>query len=192
VEKANAVLANQAPERPGKSAATDRPVAPKAQPAGPSVEQTDLREGWNHVVRGGRVVKATNPPPNPNPSPQPVTEALEQPKVTTTRKTTGPKKPEPKSKAAAKPAAGKSKKAASSVKTVATKPIIPELVVPTQSSASPLEEISDLLDHLPIQACVELTRRVLTSLPSLPKGTARPRAVLKTVIPFVAEYGSTP
>ena len=39
---------------------------------------------------------------------------------------------------------------------------------------------------------MELTRRLLTAIPSLLKGTARPRAVLKTVILFVAEYGSTP
>jgi hypothetical protein len=75
-KEAKAALTKQAPERPGKSAATDRPVAPKAQRAGPTVEQMDLGEGWNHIVRG-RVVKATNPPPNSNPSPQPVTEALE-------------------------------------------------------------------------------------------------------------------
>ena len=83
-------------------------------------------------------------------------------------------------------------KAAASVKTAAAKPKTPELVVPTQSSTSPLEDISDLLDHLPIQACVELTRWLLTSISSLPTGAARPRAVLKTVILFVAEYGSTP
>jgi hypothetical protein len=64
------------------------------------------------------------------------------------------------------------------------------LVVPTQRSTSPLEEIG-VLDHLPIQACVELTRRLLTSV-SLPTGAAHPRAVLKTVILFVAVYGSTP
>ena len=38
---------------------------------------------------------------------------------------------------------------------------------------------------------MELTRRLLTSISSLPNGTARPRAVLNTVI-FVTEYGSTP
>ena len=78
------------------------------------------------------------------------------------------------------------------MKTVAAKPTTPELVVPTQTSNSPLEDISDLLDHLPIQACVELTRRFLTSISSLPTGAARLRAVLKTVNLFVAEYGSTP
>jgi hypothetical protein len=149
----------------------------------------ELGEGWKHVVRGGRVVKATTTP-IPNPSPQPVTKAPEQPKVAI-RKTARPKRPESKSTAAPKSAAGKSKKAAASVKTVAAKPTTTELVVPTQPSSSPLEDISDL-DHLLLQACVELTRRLITSISSLPTGAAHPRAVLKTVILFVAEYGSTP
>ena len=127
--------------------------------------------------------------PNKNPAPQPVTEVPRQPKVTATRKNAGPKKPEPKPTAAAQPAAGNSKKnVAASVKSAATKPTSPVLVVPT----IPLEEISDLLDRPPLQACVELTRRLLTSISLIPTGTARPRAVLKTVILFVAEYGSTP
>ena len=130
---------------------------------------------------------------NPNPPPQQVTEVPRQPKVTATRKKAGPKKREPKPTAAAQPAAGKSKKkVAAGVKTAATKPTTPVLVVPNQRPTNPLEEISDLLDRLPLQACVELTRRLLTSISSLPTGTARPRAVLKTVILFVAEYGSTP
>ena len=63
-------------------------------------------------------------------------------------------KPKAKSTAATKPAAGKTKKkAAASVKTAAAKPSTPELVVPTQSSTSPLEDISDLLDNFPTQAC---------------------------------------
>ena len=108
--------------------------------------------------------------------------------MTATRKKAGPKKTEPKPTAAAQPDAGKSKKkVAASIKTAATKPITPTLVVPT----NPLKEISYLLDSLPLQACVELTRRLLTSISSLPTGTARPRAVLKTVVLFVAEYGST-
>jgi hypothetical protein len=140
----------------------------------------------------GRVVKATTLP-IPNPFPQPVTEAPEQPKVTATRKTARPKKPEPKSTAGpTKPAAGKpKKKAAANVKTVAAKPKTPDLVVPTQTSYSPLKEISDL-NRLPLQACVELTRRLVTSISSLPTGAVRPRAVLKIVILFVAEHGSTP
>ena len=47
------------------------------------------------------------------------------------------------------------------------------------STQSALEEISDLLDNLPLDACVELTRRLLTALPTLPTGAARTRAVLK-------------
>ena len=132
----------------------------------------DLGEGWNHDVQGGRVVKATTTsPPNPNPPPPPVTEASEQPKVTATRKTAGPQKPEPKTTASPGPAAGKpKKKTAASVKTAAAKPTIPNLVVPTQSSASPRKEISDLLDHLPLHACVEVTRRLLTSISSSSQG----------------------
>jgi hypothetical protein len=83
------------------------------------------------------------------------------------------------------------KKAAASVKTTAAKPTTPNLVVPNQCSTSPLEEISDILDHLPLHACVGLTRRLLTSISSLPTEAARPWAVLKTVIIFVAEYCST-
>jgi hypothetical protein len=105
----------------------------------------------------------------------------------------GPKKPKLKSTAATKPATDKTKKkAAASAKTAAAKPTTPDMVVPTQFSNSPLEDFYDLLDRHPIQACVELTRRLLTSISSLPTGAARPRAVLKTVIFFVAEYGSTP
>jgi hypothetical protein len=63
--------------------------------------------------------------------------------------------------------------------------------MPPPVNPSPVEEISDLLDTLPMNACVELTRRLLTAVPSLPSGPARSRAVLKTVILFVAEYGST-
>jgi hypothetical protein len=113
--------------------------------------------------------------------------------VAATRKTARPKKHEPKSTAAPKSAAGKSKKkTAASVKTLVAKPTTRELEVLTQPSSSPLEDISDLLDRLLLQACVELTRRLLTSISFLPNGAARPRAVLKTVILFVAEYGSTP
>jgi len=112
--------------------------------------------------------------------------------VTATRKTAKPKKPEPKSTAATKPAAEKlKKKAAASVKTTATKPTTLDLVVPTQIPTSPLE-FSDLLDHLHLQACVELTRQLFTSISSSPTGAADPPAVLKTIILFVAEYGSTP
>jgi len=113
--------------------------------------------------------------------------------VTATRETARPQESESKNTAASKLAAGKSKKkAAASVKSPAAKPTTPNLVVPNKSFTSRLDKISDLLDHLPLRACVEPTRQILTSISSLPTGAARPRAVLKTVILFVAEYGSTP
>ena len=113
--------------------------------------------------------------------------------MTDTRKMDEPKKPKPKSAAATKPAAGKTnKKAAANVKNAAAIPTTPELVVPTQTSTSPTEDISDLLDHLIIQEGVELTRRLLMSISSLPAGAARPRVVLKTAVLFVAEYASMP
>ena len=116
-----------------------------------------------------------------------------KPEVTATRKTASTEKSEPKTTAGPKLAAVKSKKkAAASVKTAAAKPTTAQLVVPNQRSTSSLEEISDPLNHLPIHACVELTRLLLTSISSLPTGAACSPDVLKTVILFVAEYGSTP
>jgi len=115
------------------------------------------------------------------------------PIVTAKRETARPIKPELKSTAAPKRASEKSKKkGAASVKTAAATPTTPSLVFPTQSPTSTLEEISDLLDHLSLPACVELTRQLLTSISSLPTGAASPHAVLMTVILFVAEYVSTP
>ena len=193
-KEAKAALAKQAPVRSRKSVATSHPAAPKAQRVSPSAEQMELGEGWSHVVRGGRVAKATTPPtnPQPNPTPQPATKVPEQPTVTATRQKARPQKPEPKPTAAPKRAAGKSKKAAASVKTAAAKTSPPNLVIPTQSSTSPLEEILDLVDHLSLPSCAELTRRIIASIPSLPKGAARSRAVLKIVILFVAEDGDAP
>ena len=94
-KEASAALAKQAPKRSWKSVATGQPADPKAQRAGPSAEQMDLGDGWNHVTRRGRVVKATTIPPtnlHSNPPPQPVMEALVKPIVTATRQTTRPKK----------------------------------------------------------------------------------------------------
>jgi hypothetical protein len=47
---------------------------------------------------------------------------------------------------------------------------------PTPSS---VEDISDLRDSLPLEACVPLTRLLLASISSLHKGSARPWSVLK-------------
>ena len=51
-------------------------------------------------------------------------------------------------------------------------------------------KISDLLDNLPLDECVELSLRFLTSVHTVPNGAACSRAVMKTVYHFVAEYDS--
>ena len=65
-----AALANQALKRSRKSVPAGQPAAPKAQRASPYAQQMDLGQGWNPVVRGGRVVKAnTTQPFNPQTNP---------------------------------------------------------------------------------------------------------------------------
>ena len=103
----------------------------------------DLGEGWSHVVRGGRTVKASPP----KPTPQPVTETPIQPQVTATKKAAKPEKAEPKTTAAPKAAGGKPKKSA----TTSAKPVAAtQVVVNPHPTTSPLEGISDLLDNLPL------------------------------------------
>ena len=151
-KEARAALEKQAPFRSRKSVGRGQTSAPKAQRARPSAERMELGEGLNHVVRGGRVDKAsTTPTDNPHlkQSRQQVTKAPKQPKVTSTRETARPQKPVPKSTAAPKRSAGKSHKDEASVKAAAAKTTHRNLMVPNQTSTFPLEEISDLLDHLP-------------------------------------------
>jgi hypothetical protein len=113
--------------------------------------------------------------------------------VTATTKTVKPKKLAPKTTAAPKRAPVNSKSpTAASTKPAAAQPTPKKLVANPLPNNSPLKGISDLLDNLLLEACVELTCRQLTSISSLHTGAARPRAVLKTVILFVAEYGSSP
>ena len=57
-----------------------------------------------------------------------------------------------------------------------------KLVAPNQPTQSPIEEISELLDTLALNACVELTHRLLTSVPTFLSGPTRSRAVLKIVV----------
>ena len=72
-KEAKAALAKRAPGV-WKSDATSQSDAPKAQRIGPSAELTDLGEGWNQIVRGERVIKAsTTPTPKSKPIPQPGT-----------------------------------------------------------------------------------------------------------------------
>jgi hypothetical protein len=137
----------------------------------------------------GRVIKTTTPP-SPKPTSGPVTQSSTRTEVTTTRTESKTVKSAPKVMVGPKQAPV----------TESNKPSKPgqpwqpkskELVAPTQRTQSHIEEISDLLDNLPLNACVELTCRLLTSVPTLPYGPSLSRAVLKIVVLFIAEYGST-
>ena len=190
-KEAKAALAKQEPVRRRKSVATGQPAAPKAQRAGPSARQRDLGEGWNHVVRGGRVIKATTTPltkPNPNLSTQLVTEAPEQPK----EKRRGLRRLNPNLQQPLRRLLGSPRRKKPRV----SKPRPPNPQNPTwwphtkfhlPTPGNPLSPRSPSPPSI-----VELYRRALTSISSLPTGADRPWAVLKNVILFVAEYESTP
>jgi hypothetical protein len=136
------------------------------------------------VVRGGRVVKPTTPS-QLEPTLKPAA-APKQGKASASRK----------EGKAAQPAVEARQQAPMKKKAMTGKPSpLPNKPNPNPippPNPSPIDEISDLLDNLAVHACVELTRRLFTAVPSLPSGAARSRAVLKIVILFVAEYGSTP
>jgi hypothetical protein len=108
--------------------------------------------------------------------------------VKSTSKKVSSKKPEPKVSVAPKKAPTTK---ASTKECVANHAPLKQLVHPPTVNPSPVEEISDLLDTLSMKACVELTRRLLTAIPSFPSGPARSGAILKTIILFAAEFGST-
>jgi hypothetical protein len=62
-KEAKAAAAKRAQgERSRKDGVSKRLPPPKSAPAKPSPEQEKLGPGWNHVVRGGRVVKAQGTP----------------------------------------------------------------------------------------------------------------------------------
>jgi hypothetical protein len=177
--------------------ATVGPVVRSGAPSGdvrkaptrpqPSDEQLSLGDGWNHVLRGARVAQA-QPAPPPKPTPTEITEAPKKAPVTSTSKKARSKKSALKVSAAPETALTKK---ASTTQCVA-KPTSPQQLVPSPAvNPSLLDEISNLLDTLPIDAYVELTRRLLTAVPSLPSGPARLQAVQKIVLLFVAECGST-
>jgi hypothetical protein len=184
-KEAKAAIARRAPEGPVMRSGAHSGEVRKAptQPL-PSAEQLSLGDGWNHVLRGGRVAKA-QPARPPKPTRTKVTAAPKKAPVKSTSKKAKSKKPAPKVSAAPK----RAPTTKASTKECVAKPALPKQLVPpvTPSPA----EISYLLDTLPINACVEVTRRLLRTFPSLPPGPAQSRAVLKTVILFVAKYGST-
>jgi outer membrane biosynthesis protein TonB len=156
-----------------------------ARPSKPvlSAEQKSLGDGWNHVVKGGRAVKATHPAPPAHPTPV-VAKAATQPTKTTSKKVVKPAKATPK--------APEPSKKVPEPKRQATKPTQAKVAKPTQPEPSPLEEISDLLDTLTTEQSLQLSRKVLAAFHSLPTGANRWKAVLRVIILFVAEYGSTP
>jgi hypothetical protein len=130
------------------------------------------------------------PHPTPKKPSQPVTEAPERAKVTATRKTARPQNSDPKTPAAPKPATRKPKKTAvASVKHAAAKPKPPSLVASKAHPPSPPEDIRPILAHLPLDECVQLTYRQLTFVAFLPRGRARARDVLNTVIIILAVRG---
>jgi hypothetical protein len=170
-KEAKAAAAKRAQgESSRKDGVPTRLPAPKSAPAKASPEQEKLGSGWNHVVRGGRVVKAqATPSPASNSS-------------DTGRRT----------ERQAAPTGGQRKPACPEVSVVESQPPCSKQTDSTPSSPlgqSPLEGITDLLENLTTKACVWLTRRLVSAASSLPAGEARPRAVLKTVILFIAEYG---
>jgi hypothetical protein len=155
-------------ERSRKDGVSTRLPAPKSAPVKASPEQENLGSGWNHVVRGGRVVKAQA---TPIPA--------------STSSDTGIR-----TEGQAAPTGGQSKPACPEESVVEIQPPRSKQTDSTHfhpQGQSPLEGIADLLDNLPKKAHFELTSRLLSAPSSLPTGEARPRTVLKSVILFTAE-----
>jgi hypothetical protein len=189
-KEAIAALAKQVPnQRTQTSGAVVQPAAKRVVTPQPSAEQESRGAGWNHAVRRGRVVKATLPTP-PEPATRSVTEVPQKDK--TTELNTGSYAANPLIKATKAPRQSQvTSTKVKSGKPSHKNPNPTKPIRPPQSVKSPVEEISDLLHSLPIEACVELKRRLLTAAPTLPSGAARSRAVLKIVFLFEAEYAST-
>jgi hypothetical protein len=163
-KEAKAALAKRALiVRSKMGSAPSPPVTSKAQRPEPTAEQERLVQGWNHVVRGGRVIKAASPP-SPNHTPSPVTPSTTLNEAETTGKKGKTAKSTPKVKVGPKQAlATKANKSAKPKQPSQTIPMNP--VAPTRTNHSPIE-ISDLLDKLPLNACVELIDSSHPSQPS--------------------------
>ena len=184
-KEAKAALANRTPNpRVPTNGAIGRSASAQATRAEPSAQQKSVDPEWSHVVRGGRVVKPTTPS-QPETTLKPAV-APKQGKASASRK----------ERKAAQPAVEAPQQAPMKNKAMTGKsfsrPQKPNPASIPPPNQSPIEEIADLLDNLPVNACVELTWRLLTAVPSLPSDAARSRAILKIVILFVAEYGSIP
>jgi hypothetical protein len=143
-------------------------TAPKSAPHKPAPEQEALGTGWNHVVRGGRILKAHATSPT-----MPTNSGLGRQFEHQAAHSGGPCN-----------IAGPETLA---VKSHISRPNHADSTIPPIQS--PLEGIADLLNNLPTQACFELTRRLLTTASALPTSTALQRVVLKPLIHFIPEYG---
>jgi hypothetical protein len=175
-------------QRTRTSGAAVQPAANKVVTPQPFAEQQSLGSDWNHVVRGGRIVKATLPTP-PEPAPRSVTEVPQKDKMTELN--TGSNSANSVLKATK--ALRQAQVTSTNVKSGKSSPKNPnptKPIPPPQSVRSPVE-VSDLLDTLRLGACMELTRRLLTAAPTLQSGAERSRAFLKIIVLFVAEYCST-
>jgi hypothetical protein len=81
-KEAKAELEKQVPnQRTQTSGAAVQPAAKRVVTPQPSAEQESLGSGWNHIVRGVRVVKANLPIP-PEPAPRSATEGPQKDKMT--------------------------------------------------------------------------------------------------------------
>jgi hypothetical protein len=169
-KEAKAAAAKRAQgERGRNDGVSTRLPAPKSAPPKPSPEQEKHGHGWNHVVRGGCIVKAQS-------SSSPTSASSDTGR--TERQvalTDGQRKPACPEVSAVESQSPRSKQTDSA-------PSAPQ-------DQTPLEGIADLLENLPNKARVELTRHLLSTASSLPTGEASSRAVLKTVILFIPEYG---
>jgi hypothetical protein len=184
-KEAKAALTKRTPApRVHMNGATDCSASVQATRSEPSAEQKSLGPEWSHLVRGGRVVKPTTSS-QPQPTLKPAA-APKQDKAPASRKEVKATQP-----AVSAPQQARTKKQAMNCKS-SPRPKKPNSAPIPPPNQSPIKEISDLFDSLPVNVCVELTRRLLTAVPTLPLGAARSRAVLKIVILFVAEYGKTP
>jgi hypothetical protein len=138
---------------------------PRRKRSGPATAIRRAGEPWIWLEPCCRVVKATLPTP-PEPAPRSVTGNPQKDKMTELN--TGSNAANPVLKATK--ALGKAQVTSTKVKSGKSSPKNPnptKPIPPPQSVKSLAEEISDLLDTLPLGACVELTRRLLTAAPTL-------------------------
>jgi hypothetical protein len=168
--EAKAAVAKRAQgERGRKDGVSTHLFPPASAPFKPSTEQEKLGSGWSHLVRRGRVVNG-------------------QATLSLTANSSAPVR----------------RTARQDARRVVN--VMP-LVLRCRQRNSNHKDPSGLTPPFPLhrgsnrsrdcrspgqppyQGCIELTRRLLSTTSSLPKGEVRPRHVLKTLVLFTPEYG---